>query len=103
MQDQEISVAQLNQEPSQWTILDVRTDEEYQASHLSSAVHIPLHELAFRMNELDSSKPIAVICRSGARSMQATHLLCQSDFKAVNVQGGMKAWAAQIDPTITVA
>lgn len=103
MQYLEIPVTQLKQEASRWTILDVRTDEEFAAGHIDTALHIPLHELSFRMDELDPSLPLAVVCRSGCRSKQATHMLLQSEFEAVNVQGGMKAWASEIDSTITVA
>ena len=44
--------------------------------------------------DLDTSRPIAVICRTGNRSELATMMLQARGFEAYNVQGGMEAWAA---------
>ncbi len=83
-------------------ILDVRTDEEYQISHLPS-VHIPLQELTLRLDELPKEQSYAVICRAGGRSAQATMLMLDAGFKqVVNVAGGMTAWQARIDPNMKV-
>lgn len=74
-------------------LLDVRTNEEYQAGHLPS-VHIPLQELPNRFQELNSAQPYAVICAGGVRSMQAASLLTQAGFEDIaNVEGGMKGLA----------
>lgn len=74
-------------------LLDVRTEEELSGplGHIDGIVHIPLHELKERLNELDkySDKEIAVICRSGNRSGTATSILKSNGFNAVNVEGGM--------------
>lgn len=75
------------------TLLDVRTDEEYQSGHLPS-VHIPLHELPNRFQELNPAQPYAIICAGGVRSMQAASLLTQAGFEDIaNVEGGMKSIA----------
>lgn len=83
-------------------LLDVRTPEEYEVSHLE-CTHIPLNELQTRAEELDRDMPMAVICRSGGRSAKATDFLDQLGFDVVNVQGGMNAWKTEIDPSLTVA
>jgi len=74
-------------------ILDVRTEEELTGplGHIEGIVHIPLHELKNRINELDkfSDKEIAVVCRSGNRSNTATNILRMNGFDAKNVEGGM--------------
>lgn len=75
------------------TLLDVREDEEWQAGHAPGAVHVPLTELSTRLDELDLDRTVHVICRSGARSAQAVAWLNENGADAVNVAGGMNAWA----------
>lgn len=76
-------------------ILDVREDKEYAAGHIPKAKHIPLGQLAKRMQELDKfkSKPILVTCRSGQRSGRACSMLKKAGFETVyNLAGGILAW-----------
>ncbi len=75
-------------------LLDVREADEWAAGHASSATWIRMGEVATRADELPTGTPIAVICRSGARSAAVTQALLQAGYDAVNVQGGMQAWAA---------
>ena len=66
--------------------------------------HIPLSSLQSRLHTLDQDLEYANICRAGARSANACAFLSHEGFEKVhNVKGGMKAWAAEIDPSITVA
>lgn len=77
-------------------ILDVRTPQELVGQHgqIDGVVNIPVQVLGQRINELDSykDKNIAVICRSGNRSVYATKFLQAKGFNAKNVVGGMKAY-----------
>ena len=75
-------------------LLDVREDYEWDAGHVSSAVHIPLGLLADHIGELPSDRQVVVVCRSGARSARAAAFLTASGYDAVNLAGGMQAWAA---------
>ena len=75
-------------------ILDVREPDEWQAGHIARAVHIPLAELPARLDELPQTDSLVVICRSGARSARAVGWLNQNGFAALNLDGGMVAWAA---------
>ena len=86
----------------EYILLDVRTEEEHEVGNLP-CVHIPLHQLMFKLDELDKNKPIAVICRAGGRSAQAVALLKEAGFEnVVNVKGGFKAWCDKIDPSFKV-
>jgi rhodanese-related sulfurtransferase len=76
-------------------ILDVREDKEYSSGHIPRARHIPLGQLANRIQELDKfkSKPILVTCRSGQRSARACGMLKKAGFETVyNQAGGIIAW-----------
>lgn len=73
-------------------LLDVREPEEWEAGHAPGAVHVPLGQLPYRRP--DASGRIVVVCRSGRRSAEATRALVAWGYDAVNLAGGMQAWAA---------
>jgi len=76
-------------------VLDVREDKEFAAGHIPKAKHIPLGQLAGRINELDKfkNKPVLVTCRSGHRSARACGMLKKAGFETVyNHAGGIIAW-----------
>ena len=75
-------------------LLDVREDDEWDAGHVAGAVHIPLGQLAERADEVPDDHRVVVVCRSGVRSAHATAFLTASGHDAVNLAGGMRAWAA---------
>ena len=83
------------------TILDVREDYEWEAGHISGAVHIPLNELPLRLDELDPDVDLHVVCRSGGRSFRATEWLNSNGYSAVNVHGGMGAWLDAGKPIVS--
>lgn len=75
-------------------LLDVREPEEWRDGHVPEAVHIPLGSLGARIKELDPSREIVTVCRSGARSTTAAKILMQAGFPSVhNLAGGMIAWS----------
>ncbi len=85
----------VDQLPDDATVLDVREGEEWVAGHAPQAVHVPLGDVPARLGEIpESDGPVAVICRSGGRSGRAVQWLTQQGFDVVNVDGGMRAWAA---------
>ncbi len=77
-------------------VLDVRELYEWRDGHIPGAVHIPLSALGARLRELDTSKEVIAVCRSGNRSMVAAKILAASGFTQVsNLSGGMIAWSRQ--------
>jgi glyoxylase-like metal-dependent hydrolase (beta-lactamase superfamily II)/rhodanese-related sulfurtransferase len=79
-------------------IVDVREPDEFNGSlgHLPDAVLIPLGTLTKKSEVLAKDKPIVTVCRSGARSAQATVILGKAGFERVaNLSGGMLRWRAQ--------
>jgi hydroxyacylglutathione hydrolase len=82
------------------TFVDVRTDAEWQAGHLQSAIHIPLGYLADRLSEIPKDQPIVTHCRAGGRSAIAASLLRRAGFQDVsNLAGGYDAWVEAGLPT----
>ncbi len=82
-------------------IVDVRSAEEFTGplGHIHSAILIPLDQLAARVGELSRELPIVAVCRSGARSAQATVLLEKAGLPLVaNLAGGMLRWTAEHQP-----
>jgi rhodanese-related sulfurtransferase len=73
-------------------LVDVRDHDEFAAGHAPGAVHIPLGDLSHRVGDLDPAVGWLAICRSGARSRQATALLGRHGLSVRNVAGGMNAW-----------
>ncbi|MYT16716.1 Rhodanese-related sulfurtransferase [Streptomyces sp. SceaMP-e96] len=83
-------------------LLDVREPHEWQAGHAPGAVHAPLSELAAGggLPAAARNRPLVVICRSGQRSRQAARLLRAHGAQAVDVKGGMNAWAVAGLPVV---
>jgi rhodanese-related sulfurtransferase len=79
--------------PAGSVLLDVREQDEWDAGHAPQALHIPLAELPDRVGELPEDVRAIVVCHSGGRSARATAWLTQGGYDAVNLDGGMIAWA----------
>ncbi len=82
-------------------IVDVREPDEFNGplGHVMGAKLIPLGTLTNRVSEIEKQTPIVVVCRSGARSAQATLMLGKAGFeKVANLSGGMLRWRAQRFP-----
>lgn len=75
-------------------IVDVRYPNEWEAGRIEGAIHIPLDDLEERLDEIDKSRRVVTVCRSGSRSARAAEVLNAEGFRAENLAGGMEAWAA---------
>ena len=77
-------------------LLDVREDEEWVAGHAAEAHPCsaqPTPGRPGRLGALDGTGRIVVVCRVGARSAQVAAWLSRQGYDAVNLTGGMEAWA----------
>ena len=81
-------------------MLDVREDWELGVASVPNVVHIPMGQVADRLQELDRGTEVVVLCRSGRRSLEVAKFLQQNGFKAVNLAGGILAWSRDLDATI---
>ena len=72
-------------------LIDVRTDAEVSRGVIDGAVHIPLHLLPLRADEVPEDKPVVI---SGARSAQACAFMAAKGYRNMhNLAGGIQAWA----------
>lgn len=75
-------------------LLDVREDDEWAAGHAPGATSAPLSRLATMVQTIPANRLLVCVCHVGARSAQAARALNEAGWSAVNVGGGMAAWAA---------
>lgn len=74
-------------------LIDVRDYSEFAGGRVAAAKLIPLDELEKRSQEIDRTRPIYLMCRTGKRSAQAQQRLKRLGFiDVVNVTGGLEAW-----------
>jgi rhodanese-related sulfurtransferase len=86
---------------SPYCLLDVREPWELALARIEGSVAIPLNEIPSRFKELDAAQAIIVMCKSGGRSQRAAEFLVANGFDRVsNLQGGINAWARDIDPNL---
>jgi rhodanese-related sulfurtransferase len=83
------------------TVLDVREEGEIQTCALPEYLHMPLMDVPREFGSLPRDHALVVICHHGVRSGQAVGFLRQQGFEnAINLRGGIDAWAKQIDPSM---
>lgn len=78
-------------------LLDVREPEEFEAWALAGARNVPLSRLATEMDQVVRDREVVVVCASGARSARAVQTLRWAGIPALNLAGGMLAWATVYD------
>lgn len=80
------------------TILDVRTNEEYEEGHIKDAICIPNETIDENITEQlpDEKQIILIYCRSGNRSKQASEKLANLGYSNIYEFGGINTWAYDI-------
>ena len=104
---QAVSYEQITQEEAKqimdttngYILLDTRTQEEYDQSHIPGALLIPHTEIAQRAEEElpDKDQVILVYCRSGNRSKQASEVLAELGYTNVKEFGGINTWPYEVE------
>jgi len=96
-------LAELRSEGTPHLLLDVREPPELAICRIEQARHIPMGSLADHLDELPQDRPIVVMCHHGIRSGAVVDELHRIGFtSAVNLRGGIDAWAREIDPQMAV-
>jgi sulfur-carrier protein adenylyltransferase/sulfurtransferase len=83
-------------------LVDVREPAEFEIVSIPGATLIPKGEIlnGSALAELPQDKEIVLYCKSGVRSAEALAAVKQAGLNAVHVQGGVLAWANQVDPSL---
>lgn len=105
--DDEIDVRELEKrleaEEESPYLLDIREPWEWEVANLGDrgAELIPMRQLPNRLEDLPDDRDIVVYCRSGSRSDRvASYLRDQGFERAMNLEGGILAWTAEIDSSL---
>lgn len=82
-------------------LLDIREPWEFEACRIAGSLSMPMRGIPARYGELRRDADIVMICHHGARSYQAGMFLEHMGFTSViNLQGGVAAWARDVDPAM---
>jgi rhodanese-related sulfurtransferase len=86
-------------------VLDVREPWELQTASVKpdgfELAVIPMGQIPARLGELDTDRPVAVLCHHGNRSQRVAMFMAQQGFtRLANVAGGIDAWTAEVDPSV---
>ena len=82
-------------------MLDVREHSELAICRIEGALHIPMGEVPERYETLPRAAPLIVFCHHGMRSLNVVQYLEAKGFEnALNLTGGIHAWAAKVDTEI---
>lgn len=80
-------------------LIDVRTEAEVARGVIDGAIHIPLHLLPLKAQDIPQDKPVVIYCNSGARSAQACAFMTSKGYDNLyNLSGGIMAWARSGKP-----
>ena len=80
-------------------VLDVRESWEYDTCHIDGSQACPMSEFREHMDGLDRDAYTVVLCHHGMRSQQVAEFLDRSGFPNIaNLEGGIDAWAQEVDP-----
>lgn len=81
-------------------VIDVREPDEAEICEIGAEL-IPMGDIMDRTDELPKDRPLVIHCRSGKRSGKIVEKLEEKGFdNAYNLQGGILAWADEIDPSV---
>ena len=84
-------------------LLDVREPWEFDICRIDGSLNMPMAQVPLRLDELREAGEIVVICHHGIRSQQIIWFL-QREFEQplINLDGGVDAWAREVEPDMPV-
>lgn len=85
-------------------LLDVRENPEYDLCHLEGAVLIPVGMIPNNRKRIPTDRPVVVYCHHGIRSANVAQYLYAQDglTNLYNLDGGINAWAREIEPEMAI-
>jgi len=95
MQASELSAYLEHSEP---LLVDVREPWEFEICHLPGSVNIPMGEVTRHLEMIRGARECVMICHHGVRSLRVIEYLQQQDIRhMINLEGGVDAWAREVD------
>lgn len=96
-QTKRISAQALDELEEKTTVIDIRSQSEWEAGHISDSLNIPLNQLQERFSEIPHDQTVVVHCQGGYRSIIAVSLLEKQGFENIlDLVGGYQAWITTI-------
>ena len=89
----EVTVTDVLHAPPGTQVIDVREHDELTSGMIPGAIHLPMSQLGSRFGELDRSRPLIAVCRSGNRSASVATALTEAGFSCDTMSGGMVEWS----------
>ena len=84
-------------------LLDVREPWEFETCQIEGSVNIPMGQIPQQLPQLQAAAEIVVICHHGVRSQNVIRFLQQQSIdKLINLDGGVDAWAREVDSDMPV-
>ena len=80
-------------------LIDVREPWEFDICQLVGSINIPMGQIPQHLETIRQAPEAVMICHHGIRSMNAIqYLLRQKIDRLINLDGGVDAWAREVDP-----
>jgi len=92
----------IDSDPDNTVVVDVRRDDEWVTGHVAGAIHIPIDNLADRIDEVPQDKKVLFICAAGVRSGLACEVAASMGYdieNLYNIEDGTPYWIAGNHPT----
>ncbi len=84
-------------------LIDVREPWEFEICHIPGSVNIPMGEVVGEIAQFEHDGDTVVICHHGIRSANVIRYLEQQGVESLlNLDGGVDAWAREVDPAMPV-
>ena len=79
-------------------LVDVREPWEFDLCRIDGSINIPMGQIMQQLDQIDAAEETVVICHHGIRSQQVIHFLEQQAVEnLINLDGGVDAWAREVD------
>jgi len=88
-------VAELQRQGTEFQLIDVREDYEWDAGRIAGARHVVLGDLTAAADSISQETPVVFYCRVGGRSAMAASAFERAGYEAYNMTGGLLGWDAR--------
>ncbi|HQF39840.1 MAG TPA: rhodanese-like domain-containing protein [Opitutaceae bacterium] len=97
----DVATAHALLEANEATLIDVREPDEHAICQIKGSRFLPMREIPGALASLPRDRKLLVLCHHGGRSAHVTQYLRAHGFdRAINVRGGIDAWATDLDPSL---